>query len=225
MPIEKSTLINCPDCKNDFRWVPTSTIKPKRCPRCQNLSDFQRKQSSADKIAENKKLLKNAGFYGKKEKKQKQVIKRGKDPIANLVAKGKNSLMKYADAMFSRFIRLKFSFESCGEVYCRCYTCNTPIPIKKAQCGHWQRRGFKTTRYDENNARPQCVKCNMYNSGEPEKFELKLIKEIGPEKVAELKQLSQQLGEDNAAFYKEIGDKYKYRYERLCKEKGFKKQW
>jgi len=225
-PIIEGIKITCLDCKNDFRWVPNSTIKPKRCPRCQNLADFQRKQDSAHKIAENKKVLKNAGFYAKKEKREKHIkIPITHDKQVRIVLGTKSQAMQRADQYFSRYIRLFHSFETTAGQVCTCYTCGNIKPIKEAECGHWQRRGFKTTRFHENNARPQCNKCNYRRSGEPEKFEMKLIREIGAEKVNELKQLAQKEGEDNRIFYSEIAKKYRGKVRELLKERGIENPW
>lgn len=226
MPIEQSILIKCPDCKNDFRWVPASTIKPKRCPRCQNIYDFQRKQSSVNKIAENKKLLKNAGFYGKKEKREKQI----KMPVVQkkelkIVLETKSMAMNRADQYFSRYIRLKHSFETTAGQVCKCYTCGAIKSIKEIECGHWQRRGYKTTRFHEDNARPQCTKCNLHRSGEPEKFEMKLINELGAEKVNHLKELAQQMGDDSRPFYLETAKTMRYKVRDLIKELGITNPW
>jgi hypothetical protein len=138
---------------------------------------------------------------------------------------GRQRAMNRADEWFSRYIRLKYSFESGGELYCKCYTCNRPKPIFETENGHWQRRGYKTTRFHPNDARPQCNFCNQHRSGEPEKFEINLINEIGIEKVTELKKLSQQLGEDNEPFYREQAAKYRLLFNMLLKERNIKSPW
>lgn len=220
----------CMDCGETFRYVQNnSTIKPARCPRCQKLKEFQTRKDH------NQKLLSQASFYkaeknihfkmkptAAKKEKPKNGLKTGFDKTR---MKSKSSAMKYADSMFSRYIRLKHSFEASGETVCRCYTCGAIKSIKNAECGHWQRRGYKTTRFHEDNARPQCTKCNAYLSGEPEKFEINLIKEIGEERVFHLKRLAQEQGEDNAIFYNEMAGLYRYKYQKICKERGIKNPW
>ena len=55
------------------------------------------------------------------------------------------------------------------------------------QNGHYISRSYLATRFDENNCRPQCVGCNVFGGGKPFEFEERLVKEIGREKVDDLK--------------------------------------
>jgi len=133
--------------------------------------------------------------------------------------------MDRADEWFSRYIRLKYSFESGGELFCKCYTCGNPKSILESENGHWQRRGYKTVRFHPNNARPQCHQCNYHYQGKPEIFELNLIRDIGQEKVNELKKLAQQIGEDNEQFYREQASKYRKLFNMLLKERQLNNPW
>lgn len=45
------------------------------------------------------------------------------------------------------------------------------------QNGHWIPRNILITRFDEDNVRPQCVGCNMFNKGRPDVFSVNLLKE------------------------------------------------
>lgn len=204
--IPETIEIQCQDCPTVFRWFPNSTIKPIRCKMC-----------------ENKRLLSQSTLYTKgRSKPAKLISKTVRTTMSKYgVKKGhKSKAMRLADTWFSKYIRLKYSFESNGELICTCYTCNKPYGILSIQNGHWQRRGFKTTRYNADNARPQCMKCNSFRSGEPEKFELKLIKELGQERVNELKLISQDLGEDNAIFYLEQATVFRLLVKKLIDKIG-----
>lgn len=143
-PIIEGIKLTCSDCKNDFRWVPTSTIHPKRCPRCQKLLDFQRKQDSANKIAENKKVLKNAGFYVKKEKIQKEIsvsqIKAG------IHIPDKAAIEKKLDNAWSVLIKLR-----AGR---KCEVCGS---IKNLNSHHVYSRAKKSVRWNPENGVCLCV--------------------------------------------------------------------
>ncbi|MDD4971925.1 MAG: recombination protein NinG [Paludibacter sp.] len=141
------------------------------------------------------------------------------------VKTSRQNAMDRADEWFSKYIRLKYSFESGVELFCSCYTCNKPKPILEAECGHWQRRGYKTVRFHTNNARPQCHQCNYYYQGKPEIFELNLIRDIGLSKVDELKKLAQEVGEDNEYFYREQAAKYRKLFNILLKERKHQNPW
>jgi len=84
-----------------------------------------------------------------------------------------SKLKKELDTVFSLFIRHKYAVN--GLVHC--YTCTTVKPIKEMQNGHWIPRNNLATRFSEDNCRPQCVGCNMFNKGRPDVFAVNLIKE------------------------------------------------
>ena len=65
----------------------------------------------------------------------------------------------------------------------RCHTCGGIFPAKKLQCGHYLSRYYKAARWDEDNARPQCLMCNMWKRGDPVVFRAKLLEEIGEQRV------------------------------------------
>lgn len=134
----------------------------------------------------------------------------------------KSKAMSKADRYFSRYIRLKHrhSVHEGGVIVCQCYTCGALKSITNIDCGHFVNRGSKTVRYDENNARPQCKRCNRYRSGEHNIFENNLIKELGEDEVIRIKRLGLDTGEDNTIFYNEQADKYRKLINELCKEQG-----
>ncbi len=92
-------------------------------------------------------------------------------------------LVKKLDAVFSKYIRWYYA-DANG--YVECYTCNVQKPVKEMQCGHFQSRKHRSTRWHTNNCRPQCVKCNMYSQGEQYTFGKLLEAEIGKESVDEI---------------------------------------
>ncbi len=76
MTIQIGELIKCQECSEDFRWVPrNSTIKPKICPRCQKLKDFQKRKeynqkmiARSDLVCYNKRTDQKPGKYTPKNK-------------------------------------------------------------------------------------------------------------------------------------------------------------
>ncbi len=185
-----------PDCQRKIYGNGVSTIIPKYCPNCQYKMAISKQKEGK---------IRKRRTKCKKTERQKA--------------------MANADAWFSRFIRVRDAFFSNGVWCCRCYTCSHIHSITKIQCGHWQRRGYKTVRFHPDNARPQCLKCNYYESGKPEIFELNLIKDIGEVEVARLKELAQEVGEDNEIFYKEQVEIYKKATNKIMKLKGIPRWW
>jgi len=129
--------------------------------------------------------------------------------------------MDNADMWFSRYIRFKDSEKKMFNLFvARCYTCGVIHDIKLLDAGHYVNREHKTVRFNEDNAKPQCTYCNRYRSGKHLEFGIKLTKEIGADKVDELKQLSLFPGEDNELFYREQAKIYREKFNQLVKEKG-----
>ena len=98
-------------------------------------------------------------------------------------------LVKELDTVYSKYIRWYYA-DHTGVV--ECYTCGVQKPVKEMQCGHFQSRRHKSTRWHEDNTRPQCVKCNMFSQGEQYLFGQKLKADIGDYAVDEIIQLSRQ---------------------------------
>ena len=84
-------------------------------------------------------------------------------------------LIKKLDSLFSKYIRRKDAINDIA----KCVTCGVERHWKELQCGHFQSRRHYSTRWHENNTRPQCVKCNMFSQGEQYIFGKKLKDEIG----------------------------------------------
>ena len=80
---------------------------------------------------------------------------------------------KELDKWFSLYIRWKYAKNG----YVRCYTCSVTKPIGDMQNGHWIPRNVLATRFSEENCRPQCVACNMFQGGKPDVFAVNLLQE------------------------------------------------
>lgn len=73
-----------------------------------------------------------------------------------------SGLIADADAIFSKYIRLKYADKK-GVV--KCYTCDVKKHWTLMQCGHYIKRGHLYTRHDERNCRPQESWCNEAKKG------------------------------------------------------------
>lgn len=170
-----------------------STIQSKLCPSCTFKQAVQKRKFYK---------AKETAISGDKRKKKRTP---------------KQIAMASADMWFSRYIRISHSVDG---AFCKCYTCGKPYGIKNIDCGHYVNRGHKTVRFNENNARPQCKRCNRFNSGKHTEFGIKLSKEIGAEEVDNLRQLSLFPGEDNELFYREQADIFKKKYKEYIEKHG-----
>lgn len=89
----------------------------------------------------------------------------------------KRALIKKLDTVFSLYIRHKYAKDGMVE----CYTCNAVKPVKEIQNGHFISRAIYTTRWSEDNCRPQCYSCNCCHHGRQYEFGEYLKSEIGVE--------------------------------------------
>jgi hypothetical protein len=152
-------------------------------------------------------LIKNKKDY---EKTQKAKIKKQYDEITTGKAMG------LADKYFSRFIRLYFSFNGS----CTCYTCGTIKPILEVDNGHYMKREHKATRFELNNARPQCKNCNgdTKHNGKQIEFREHLVNEIGLVEVERIEALSKTSINATGLFYRKIADEYRLKLNELQKK-------
>lgn len=119
--------------------------------------------------------------------------------------KSLSKLKKELDRLFSLWIRAKYPK--------RCYTCDRAYP--NLQCGHFVSRQYLATRWEESNCRPQCMVCNVRLHGNILEFEERLIKELGAQKVQELKDSRKQLLRLTEEYYTTNIDKYQKELERV----------
>ena len=83
-------------------------------------------------------------------------------------------IVKELDKVFSLYIRNKYANLD-GLV--ECFTCGRSNEIKKIQNGHFMSRARYSTRWDEDNCRPQCYGCNVMQQGQQYIFAQNLDKE------------------------------------------------
>ena len=82
-----------------------------------------------------------------------------------------SKLKKELDKWFSLYIRLRHATDL---GIAECFTCGKKDHYKKLQCGHFQSRRHRATRWNEHNCQVQCVSCNMFNQGMQWEFGNKL---------------------------------------------------
>ena len=130
----------------------------------------------------------------------------------------KPKLIKELDAWFSRYIRLKYS-DSRG--YCRCISCGNVYFWKEIQNGHYMSRRYMSTRFCEDNCRPQGVECNIFNQGAIQMYRRALIKEIGEQRVDLIEVRARQENKNWSLFeLKQLIEYYKKEVEKLLDEKN-----
>ena len=128
-----------------------------------------------------------------------------------------SKLKKELDKWFSLYIRLRDSHNGMGQ----CFTCGVVKHYKSGmQCGHFQSRRQHSTRWNEHNCQPQCVKCNMFEQGEQWKFGMALNIKYGEGTSKELEFLAKIVLKKTRGDYEDDIRYYKAVVENLKKEKG-----
>ena len=94
----------------------------------------------------------------------------------------RSKIIRKLDKLFSIIVRTRNSFDELNA----CYTCGQILPIKELQCGHFLSRRHFATRWNFDNARPQCNSCNVMKQGNLKVFEQKLRNELGDDKFNSL---------------------------------------
>lgn len=87
-------------------------------------------------------------------------------------------LKKELDKWFSRYIRLRDCTNSFLP-YGKCITCGAVRHWKKADAGHFIKRQYLATRWDEKNVNLQCKRCNAFEQGANEKYVIAIDKKWG----------------------------------------------
>jgi hypothetical protein len=93
-----------------------------------------------------------------------------------------NVWIKKLDGVFSQYIRNKYAVNG----FVNCFTCYRLFPVKDMDCGHYISRMYKSLRYSEKNAHPQCRYCNRYLFGAMDEYAVNLQKKYGENILNEL---------------------------------------
>jgi hypothetical protein len=87
-----------------------------------------------------------------------------------------SSLRKKINVVFSEYIRRSHA-DANG--YVRCCSCGLHMHWKNSEAGHYRKRGFGPTCYDERNVHPQCHRCNHFLDGNESAYAVYLVKRYG----------------------------------------------
>ena len=118
----------------------------------------------------------------------------------------RTKLVKKLDVVFSKYIRLS---NSDNNGYCTCVTCGNKFYWKEIQAGHFMSRKHYSTRWDENNVKPQCVACNVYRAGEKYKYSLYLGNKLSEELYIKSKEIRKFTSLELEEMYNDFNERLK----------------
>ncbi len=104
-------------------------------------------------------------------------------------AKSIASLKKTLDKYFNKFVRER---DLLPDLTFDCISCGENKPIGQQHAGHFYASTFTATRWDERNVNGQCVKCNMYLSGNLLNYRNGMLAKYGQSVLDELETLHNQ---------------------------------
>jgi len=121
-------------------------------------------------------------------------------------AKTKGYYVKKLDVVFSQWLRKSYA-DDFGMV--ACFTCDKVAHYKEMQNGHYVSRSHMAGRWEPQNCRVQCPRCNVFMHGNYTEYSARLVKELGPDELGRLNKLKQTIArfsiqdlKDKTAFYK-----------------------
>ena len=123
-------------------------------------------------------------------------------------------LKKKAWKLLSEYIRRKDADEG-GTV--ECYTCRKLFHWKELQGGHFVPGRSGSVLLDARIVRPQCVRCNVLLGGAYHAFTLRMIDEVGREKVEEYLALKHQVKKWNRSDLEAFIEEYKRKLDELTR--------
>jgi len=126
-------------------------------------------------------------------------------------------LKKKVDEWQSKYIRALYA-DNQGTV--ECYTCGKRHLVGDAHVGHFISRRHYSTRYEEDNQRPQCVACNIYDQGRQWEFGRRLDQD-SPGTAERIYQQSRRGRKWKREELHEMWQHYKTEAVRLQQLKGF----
>lgn len=129
------------------------------------------------------------------------------------MATTRSKLIKKLDKVFSIYIRTR-AVDDTG--HGECFTCGSRVFWKGADAGHFQSRGKYATRWNSENVRIQCKRCNGFRGGEQYRF----AQELGQELADELVFLSNQTAKFSLGELQDMYDEYKKKGDEELHQKG-----
>lgn len=121
------------------------------------------------------------------------------------------TLKKKAWALFSKYIRLKYSDHN---GYTSCVTCGHTDYYKNMQAGHFVPGRCNSILFEENGVHPQCRRCN-YNEGNGPEYFIFMEKTYGREEIDRLRHLRHQTVKRDQFFYQEMIERLKPQVEEM----------
>lgn len=128
--------------------------------------------------------------------------------------------VKTADTWFSRYIRLRDAKESNGTLWVKCFTCGKIGHPKSMDNSHFMPRIHRSTRWDEVNCEPACIRCNWTLEGNKDVYAERIDEKHGQGTAEMLRKKCRQPIKTNP---KLIAEYYKDKVNALLTERGWSK--
>ncbi len=120
----------------------------------------------------------------------------------------RSKVVKKLDVVFSQYIRLSNADKN---GICTCVTCGKKYHWKQIQAGHFMSRKHYSTRWVEDNVKPQCYGCNVMQQGQQYRFSKYLGNNLSEElynKSKEVVKFTTDELQDKITYYSERVKKF-----------------
>lgn len=97
--------------------------------------------------------------------------------------------IKYRDCKIALTNPKTGNYEAAGQ----CISCGALKFVRELECGHYIRRRWKATKYDERNNNAQCNHCNQVLNGNEAEYRKALIEKYSFEDVEELEEIHREI--------------------------------
>ena len=121
-------------------------------------------------------------------------------------AESRSKLVKQLDAVFSQYVRLS---QSDSDGFGECITCGVRLFWKEAQACHFFTRGRYPTRWDEDNVKFGCYRCNVLLKGNYINYTRYMLDSYSREFIDELERKSLNGEKISTPMLREMIEDYK----------------
>ena len=122
------------------------------------------------------------------------------------------------DQNFSRLVRYRAASKG---GFAQCFTCSVIDSVIQMDCGHYIDREWLNTRFNPDNCRVQCRKCNRHLDGNKKRFSVLLLNYLGKEEVIQLQERSKEPWEMTEQEAKLLISRWRAECRQLRKDKNF----
>lgn len=186
----------------------------------ERMAEKARERFAKGGIVKGNKLVTEGGIdcvYPASILKPSKSVKPAKGKSTKKKAESRSQIVKKLDTVFSQYVRLS---QSDSDGFGECITCGVRLFWKEAQACHFYTRGRYPTRWDEDNVKFGCYRCNVLLKGNYINYTKYMLDSYSREFIDELEYKSLNGEKTSTPDLREKIAYYKTEVEKLKSQKG-----